>query len=320
MTIGFSQRTFNFEPIRKPSKLIGGALHCVPFLRTRQAIFPRSSRFVNWLFLALNQFAVAWVSQSVLSETAFAQRGQVSSQYSTSPKTPSSGFQGFFDAEQLDAGTFTGDLPSFSVDYGINERLSVGTNGLLLLGLPFGVNSILLKTRYRYYSDGRVVSALSLYGGGVLIGSMGYGYLGVFSSNTSVYLDSVQSIGLSLVWARFGLAAGELGDIDYVRAGVSLGFVSGQYRIALHRNILLEFLLGTFVAQSIDVDTAGQSLNLDAGLGALSAGSLVSRASADIRIADRVLLSPQLYILASFGNNPLLVPIPMFNATFRIGN
>jgi hypothetical protein len=88
------------------------------------------------------------------------------------------------------------ELPTFSIDYGVIENLTIGTNALPLLALSFAQIPVgSFKARYRFFSNSEVSSSLTFYGGGLWIPSSSsnddksitFNYF-VFTENTFWYL------------------------------------------------------------------------------------------------------------------------------------
>ncbi|MBM3383169.1 MAG: hypothetical protein FJY29_12130 [Betaproteobacteria bacterium] len=108
---------------------------------------------------------VSWLIASVFQVFAFAQRGQ-DIPYRTDElgetDTASSGIPGVFDTELSRTGEIIGEFPSFALDYGINDRWTIGTNAIsTVLGLSdlmqtklnSGVPYFFLKSRHAVFAD-----------------------------------------------------------------------------------------------------------------------------------------------------------------------
>ncbi len=117
---------------------------------------------------ALTNFVhVPLIAILTLSGSALGQRG-LTEHSSAENNSPLYGIQGFFDTEMTTPGKLVFDFPSFQVEYGINERWSVGLNGLLGLA-GFGDLSLKstptlgLKARHSIYSAHSLRFTLSGY-------------------------------------------------------------------------------------------------------------------------------------------------------------
>lgn len=94
----------------------------------------------------------------------FAQRGQDYIQQSNSIQTQLDGYPGFFDTEMAPRQTAVIEIPTSSMDFGINENLTVGTNALSALTALQGLKKTLIfgKVRYRIFSDKYLRSTITL--------------------------------------------------------------------------------------------------------------------------------------------------------------
>ncbi len=265
-------------------------------------------------FLSLG--VVLFLLSSLFSE-AHAQRGRGYGTYKPAPVTANNGFSGMFDTEQATASSVVLDLPTSLFEYGINDRLSLGVyTGPLLLNL-LGMGTLIAKTRYQVYGNGRTSVALTGYLGAWVPGVTGFGYLGMGTLNANFFLDSNQAIGLSFLASRVGLTLGTLGTIDYLSAAGTLAFLSAQYRFYAGKDFTLEALLGSFVVQSVDVDSAGFGASAQFGIASLSDGGGMARVTADFRAGESFLLSPQFWLISVAGEETLLLPLPFFNVSYR---
>lgn len=99
-----------------------------------------------------------------ISGAALGQRGIVEH----NPKeneSPLRGIQGFFDTNLTAPGKFSIDVPSFQVDYGINDRWSVGVNGLAVLAALSAQKppTLGLKARHSIFANDAFQMTLSGY-------------------------------------------------------------------------------------------------------------------------------------------------------------
>jgi hypothetical protein len=252
---------------------------------------------------------------------AWAQRGADYDVYTAPPSGPSSGFLGFFDSDQLAKGAFTGELPSFSVDYGVTDRWSIGTNALSVLGLSLGVPNLLLKSRYIFYSDGKVVSSLTGYFGTVWGDiSKGQGViLGLLTSNTSVWIDRRQALGVSLLTGVLEGQLGEQGKVNYTRISANGLVLASSYRYVFSESGQIEALVGVPALANVFLDSTSGSVSLESGLGFVRSGGLFGRLSMDFLITRNILLSPQAYFGVSLSDPNTIGALPFISAIFRVG-
>jgi hypothetical protein len=257
----------------------------------------------------------------LVSLKAEAQRGARYEVYEpSSARGPTSGFQGFFDTEQADEGTFTAELFSFAVDYGVTERWSLGTNGLTVLGLPFGFPGALVKSRYRFFETPQVVSALSAYAGGFVVDDA-LGYLLAATSNTSVLLSSAQRLGVSIGVVRLGGELGQVGKLNYANLKGTVGYAGVSYGARFTEKIGIEALIVPVIASSVELDSAQASLSIDSMPAVSSGFGVFGRIAADFRLSEMFLITPMLLV---FGNTaaPLEEAVtvsPYLNMMFRFG-
>lgn len=123
--------------------------------------------------------------------SSFAQRGFSHTKIEDrleSEAWPSQGFSGFFDAEVPTEGSLTFDVPTFSLDYAVNDRWTIGTNALMSLLTLRELSSgnreknhlLLLKTRYKIFGHGNWEGSVS-------------GYFGSLKFNTTASISDLNS-------------------------------------------------------------------------------------------------------------------------------
>lgn len=268
--------------------------------------------------------AALWLHVFLLSlagSQAWAQRGADFDSYTAPHSGPSHGFLGFFDSDQLVKSSFTGELPNFSVDYGVTERWSIGTNALTAIGLGLGVNSMLLKSRYIFLSDGKIVSALTGYVGGVW-GDISQGegvLLGLLTSNTSVWLDSRQALGMNIITGVLEGRLGRQGKLNYTTVSANGVLLASSYRFVFSQSGQIEALVGVPALANAYVDSTSGSVSLESGLGFVKSGGLFGRLSMDFLVTKNILLSPQAYFGLSLSDPNSIGVLPFLSAIFRVG-
>jgi hypothetical protein len=116
------------------------------------------SSAVTQIFRTLSILAV------LVSGTALGQRGIVEHNPNEND-SPLSGIQGFFDTHLTAPGKFSIDIPSFQVDYGINDRWSVGVNGLAILAALSAEKppTLGLKARHSIFANDALQMTMSGY-------------------------------------------------------------------------------------------------------------------------------------------------------------
>jgi hypothetical protein len=91
---------------------------------------------------------------------AIAQRGSAGTAEKASRNSPSSGIPGLFDSNTVFEKSLVADLPSFAIDYGITDNLTLGTSALTAMStlawVTDGRNSVppflSIKARYRVFT------------------------------------------------------------------------------------------------------------------------------------------------------------------------
>ena len=157
----------------------------------------------------------------IFSSQAFAYRGQGYSEQTLPPQKFTSFSPGYFDTNLAPKGRLLGELPTFAMDYGLTENLTIGTSALPMLATSFGKPVVYLKMRYRFFSNRRVSSAITGYGSGFWFSdsmdmpntsnalSTRGGFLGL-TSNTSIYLKNNHVLTFHLTAFRFRISEVDL--------------------------------------------------------------------------------------------------------------
>lgn len=103
---------------------------------------------------------IALALQIIFSMTALAQRGEKTLTTQILPNKPSTGVPGFFDTNLAQKGALSFEFPTFALDYGITDRLTIGTNGIPLINTLISASSsttlssggFYLKARYQLFA------------------------------------------------------------------------------------------------------------------------------------------------------------------------
>lgn len=122
-----------------------------------------SQNFFGAVTLTAAGITCCWSSHS------FAQRGLIPPPEEP-PAGPSSGIPGFFDTNLAEYQRLVGDFPTFSLDFGVTPRLTLGTSMLTLLTAPALLNPkeknpsfLNFKARYSLFREKEWSAALTGY-------------------------------------------------------------------------------------------------------------------------------------------------------------
>lgn len=253
---------------------------------------------------------------------ARAQRGQGEATQTPPPKTPLTGFPGAFDTNLADPGSLVLDIPSLSVDYGLTENLTVGTNGWFALPVLVGSPAIFVKARYRFFSDDSFASAITGYGGFLHSSGEGEdgdvessnGSLVMLSSTNTFYLSPETTLTAFLWFLQLGFAQGERGDVDYASAKISSTFFGLNLQHWFNDRVGPALLAFVGAQSSTEIDSAGLSVRASSGLSFLSQGAYFVRGLVEFR-AGRWLFSPGLFTSGAPEEEPATGPF--FSATVK---
>ncbi|NBO38847.1 hypothetical protein EBU99_09715 [bacterium] len=183
----------------------------------------KTSRKIRPKISSMNR--ALWILACASTPAAFAQRGSDYVSHRPISETPSSGIPGFFDTETASAGSLVFDVPSLSIDYGISEHLTLGTNAVAVLStslwLANGGKSatpiVMLKARYRIFSQEGWTSSVTGYGGGARLQAGQINSLESRNILVTYALGTInfvkqfdsQSLGLSLLHIHYGTTSGQ---------------------------------------------------------------------------------------------------------------
>lgn len=242
-----------------------------------------------------------------LASTAYAQRGGGFTLSENPPTTRSSGFPGMFDANVADKGSFVLDLPSLSADYGLTENVTIGTNGLFLGLLAFGLPSVYFKTRYRFLSSSSFASSFTLYGGYSTnrVGSAAGGtqfdvYLVGASSNTTYYFSDRSYLNAFFYYLKVGLNATAEDDLEYQNTSVTTLLAGASYQYWFTKWFGPQALVALSAYNSIVLDSSTLSASASLGNGVGVSGFAFLRVLAEFRVGNW-LLSPGLISFLGMG-------------------
>lgn len=209
-------------------------------------------------------------------QNAHAQRGVVVDD-ATPPQTASSGIAGFFDTETNQKGNLVFDFPTLTLDYGVTDRLTVGTNVISLISLTDvlaskATNTITLlqaKTRYRLFTTHDWSAAVTGYLGFLSTlketdkieeKNRQNAYLPAFTFNAAHTFEG-GSWGLSYASLYLSEDKSERGSIDYSSSERHATVVSIWWRHQISSSIDSEFLLAT--CPSLEQKNITSTIRLD---------------------------------------------------------
>jgi hypothetical protein len=262
------------------------------------------------------------------AEFALAQRGETLEAKPALLTSPTQGYPGFFDTNMAEPGALIVEwppiilpiipVPSIAVDYGVNERLTVGTNALLSF-LPWiaGVKSATVKARTLLYGTESMQSTATAYLG-YFGGSMNM-YWQLLTSNNAWKLSPDNIVSANAAFINFGLESGDLKGTDYTSIQLTTGAIGGGHQYLWDETISIStyVMLPIWTSVNMDTSAAAFDLNGDASRGNLMWG--LARMSVDYRS------EPWVYSLGAMYNtgsaNELLPNstgiLPWFSATRR---
>jgi hypothetical protein len=162
---------------------------------------------------------------------ALAQRGEAYVVQQPAPTTPLTGIPGLFDTNTVPRHGVAVSFPSTSLDYGLTDRLSVGTYLAATVPAFWRAPGLALKARYRMHSDGRLTSVVDVVGGAAFWrgDEPGHAFLAMIGVNTSYQLSPRQSLTLSLLGGRFSDTIDDVAS-DLSGAAVGLGYQASLTR------------------------------------------------------------------------------------------
>ena len=277
-------------------------------------------RVLKWSAIAL--------TFSCLSSQAFAQRG---ADYTGTGKpwdSNTQGFPGFFDTNMAAPGSIVTETPalfwiiptpSLSVDYGVNESLTVGTNALVT-GLPwiFGGNGISLKVRSLIYGSDTNQSTATLYTGYIHFRNNSdpvYSNYQVATWNHAWRPSARHTFSTQVMYFRLALDSGSSSSINHAKVAATLGTLGGGYGLRLTERWGMGLNAFFSAYTGFEIDSAGASMDQQSK--ALSSDStiLFLRFLTDCRLSENWLLSFGIVGIGTSGSG--LTPGPWISAAKR---
>jgi hypothetical protein len=244
--------------------------------------------------------------------------------------SPTQGYPGFFDTNMAEPKAMIIEwppiilpiipVPSIALDYGVNERLTLGTNGLLS-SLPWllGVKAGTLKARSLLYGTESMQATATAYLGYFGAGEQMDMYWQLLTSNNAWKVSPKNIVSLNATFINFGLEGGDLKSTEYMSAQLTSATVGGGHQYLWRDTMSISNYLMLPVWTSVNVDTAAAALDLNGNLSRGSFMWLLARTSLDLRSELWVY---SLGVMYASGSISELLPTksglaPWFSATRR---
>lgn len=195
---------------------------------------PRLIRFLIFLIL--------------YSQEGLAQRGALfDGSAGLKPVTPLSGFPGSFDTETAQRNSWVVDFPPVaelsddfftslilgaplaSIQYGVTDNLSIGTNPLTAFPLIAGIPLLYLKSRYSFFSSPKFAAVLNT-GVGLIPSKKNQMSLVSFGSNSSYFFDEKSWVNFFFNAFYANLRIGEPASANYLNLTSKAFYLGGGYQ------------------------------------------------------------------------------------------
>ncbi len=217
---------------------------------------------------------------ALLSNQTLAQRGESVDSSPAVFTSPTQGYPGFFDTNMAEPQTMVIEwppiilpfipVPSIAMDYGVNERLTLGTNALMTT-IPWllGVKSAAVKARTLLIGNESMQSTatgyLGYFGGGAGLTM----YWQLFTSNNAWKVAPSHIVSANAAFINFGLEAGESKKTDYTSIQLSTVALSAghQYLVGENSSISTYVMLPAWSSVNIDTVSAAFDINSNASRG-----------------------------------------------------
>ena len=272
--------------------------------------------FTLWATFVLKATLIVGFFVSYFS-LAVAQRGEGYVQQEKTVSTILDGFPGMFDTHMAIPGEFVADFPSFSLDYGINDNLSLGLNTAAIYPLSKGVPALFTKLRYRFFSNKLISSVITSYQGVLLTKNsnsnstttLGYH---IISNNTSIHFENgiLNFFGMSLL----GIGnTGQLGQIGYSNSTAQAIVYGATGQVFFNDWIAGQVL----VAATTKVSAEMESVSASGGIDANTHNYYFVRTLADFKLGKIFLLSPGFLNFVTFSPDFALIPVPIIGASLK---
>lgn len=228
------------------------------------------------------------------------------------PQTPLDGFPGFFDTNMAQNDSFVFDLPSFTLDFGLSDRLTLGINSLGAFFTSVSLQPLLLaKARYRLFSTPQFRNALTFYGGYSNISKTknnpsSHANALLFSNNFNYYLNENSQLYGSLLFGHIDYSVAEASSPDFEKTSFRPFFISLGYQYFFSDWVGVSPLVIYNAYSHIEFDSSQIAFQSESKLAAESSNAIF-RLALDTKIGDNFLLT--IYGIISFaGSNSFATP------------
>jgi hypothetical protein len=211
----------------------------------------------------------------LVTPSALAQRGS-SPEYSQTPwESTTQGFPGYFDTNMPEKGSLVVEFPPMiygilptpfsSVDYGVTENFSVGTNAAVT-ALPWllGGKGASIKLRSLIYGDDEQQSAITYYAGG-LAGDGKNQFTASYHTatwNHAWRLASRHILFANGHYHRFNLEIADRNSIEHANVYYMSMLMGGGYQFLISPKWSLQSNLLISTIQDFEADNAGSSMSV----------------------------------------------------------
>lgn len=224
------------------------------------------------------------------------------------PATANDGFPGFFDTNMANTNSFVFDVPTFNFDYGVNEKLTIGANGIGALFLVTTFTPILsAKLRYRLFSTENMRDTLTVYGTYAKLRKTPKNPSTMFeavvmTNNFTYYFNERSQIYASTLVGRLQYTESVSSEIDYQKLSLTPVIVSVGYQHFFTERLGLSPLLIYNFLSKVQLDSAQAAVSTS-NSAAASSSNLMIRVNLDVKLGDSFLLSA--YQLSTFTDEGL---------------
>lgn len=276
-------------------------------------------------------FKIVIVTTALINSSfVFAQRGETLEARPSIFNTPTTGYPGFFDTNMAKEGDVVVEwppiifpmipMPSIAVDYGVNERLTVGTNALLtLVPWALGMKSVTLKARTLLYGNETMQSAISGYLGYFSQAGGTSTYWQILSTNNAWKLSPNHIFAANAAFINFGLEDEDLTKTEYANVHLTTATIGGGHQYIWSDTTSISTYLMLPISTAIQVDSAAIALDLNGNLSQGAPMWVLARMSLDLR-SDPWVYSFGAYYTSGVAKELLLGTsgvVPWFSATRR---
>lgn len=260
-------------------------------------------------FVKLAAYAI--VTTFCLQQNALAQRGLGSPSLSRDGGIESllSGFTGFFDTNVVHKDELVGELPTFSLEYGLSENVTLGVNTLSALSLLASTPLFLGKMRYRFLNSNALSSSVTFYGAYVsalgsshssLLTDPGTSAFGVVGTSTTSFVPVENSVAsVTIIGGAMKDSSRQERSILYASTTRSMILCALSYEYFFLDNFGIQATLANWLYQYERQVSSSNDLSTHTKfLGALK--NPIARVAIDFRFFDNWLLSGYLYGSTTF--------------------